>query len=219
MPANRWRTGRLIRNKRIVSAVGITLVAVLAIYFRANGSSANDHLAGHIQSGYESEVSYDGKLSVNGGRATSVYVKQKHEFESVNNAPPDPDFPLTRSLEKNGVSSYGGGGRNYITVSHSNMRVNLDNPDALKQWINGHNVEASSVTQLVSAKRATMAGGTAWSWEYRCSDGCWYYAIRAPRGKHVYSVRCHLMASNYTPQAIARCKQIANNLKISGGRG
>lgn len=204
--------------KRLAKGVGLALLVALSIYIRVHRDQASDdHLAGHVQSGKESEVAYDGRLAVDGGRATSVYAKAKHEFESVDNADPEPGYPKIVALEKDGISSYGGGGRNYIDISHARMTESLASRDAMKQWINGENVVASSQSQLVSAKRSTMAGGAAWVWEYTCSEGCWNYAIRAPRGKDVYSVRCQLMPSNDTPEARARCKQVAKDLKITGG--
>ena len=105
-----------------------------------------------------------------------------------------------------------------MTLSHAVQRKDLNNPAALKQWINTLNVEASSVNQIVTPRRSKMAGEAAWVWEWTCSSGCWNYAIRVPRGKDVYSVRCRLMPSENTPAAQARCKGLAKNLKIASAK-
>lgn len=208
------------RFLRAASVAGLVLIVVFSGYLRfQRAGEANDHLAGHVKAPNEFEVDYDGRLAANGGRVTSVYVKQDHEFETVDPPAPDEDFPDIKTIETNGVSRYGGGGRNHVTVSHAKQRESLNDPAIFEQWINARNVIASnSGTTLVSAKSTSLDGRPAWEWEWSNKAGHWNYAIRAPMGKDVYSVRCRSMASESTASFRARCEQVAASMKIPGGR-
>jgi hypothetical protein len=210
------------RNTRVqkLTAVAVLLaLAAFSVLVAHRVVTFRDHLAGHVKNRYEKEIAHDGKLSVDGGMATSTYTVEKHEFESIDNSPPDPFTTEAIFIERDGISRYGGGGRNSITISSSIMPFDMNNPKKLQQWIYQHNHVDSYEGRVLTPTRATMAGGRAWVWEEKCSSGCWYYSIRTPRGKHVYSVKCHLMGPEDTPAARARCKAVAANLKINDSHG
>lgn len=207
------------RFVRAASVAGLVLLIAFSGYFRLQRvGESNDHLAGHVKGPTEVEVDYDGRLTANGGRVTSVYVKQDHEFETADSPGADPDFPDIKTIEVNGVSRYGGGGRNYVNVSHAKQRERLNDRAAFEQWINARNVFASNNgATLVTAKSTSLGGQPAWAWEWTSKAGYWNYAIRAPIGTDVYSVRCRSMASESTASFKARCMQVAAEMKINGG--
>lgn len=203
--------------KRVVAiALAMSIFVAVNWYQRDRTSDFNDHLAGHVQGPNELEVPYDGKLSVDDGRATVAYGKQDHEFEVTDTPEADPDVPDVAVMKSNSFIRFADEGRNYMQISHAVQRKDLRDRANLAQWINSRNVITSnSSDRLITAKRTTMAGHTAWSWEWTCSYGCWSYAVRVPLGKHVYSVRCHLMPALATPEAKTRCKELVKNIKLN----
>jgi hypothetical protein len=205
------------RSKRF----GLIALAIVAFVFVAwaqvqRSSDFNDHLEGHIRGDTEVEVAYDGKLTLDGGRATVVYPVVAHEFETTDEPPPGPKYPNTKAMEMNSVNWWGGSGRNFIDLTHLSRRDDLGKPADLETWINVNNVDASvEADAVVTAKRASLDGHTAYIWEWTCTTGCWNYFARVPIGHDIYSVRCRLMPSLITPENQARCKQFASGLKIS----